>query len=119
MSLKSKLNIESKGTLAAVAFYIAAGIICFAILATIDFRLVHIGIIGILNLITAYGLLRKRAWTIWFIAMLFFIATVFSAVMLYSFFGSNLILDAGMVAYLILTWIVTAYTLTKRSTLES
>jgi len=118
MSLGSKLKIESKGIFAAFVFYAVAGIICFIVLAT-DFRLIHIGIIGIFSLVTAYGLFKKRGWTIWLVAMLFFIVTTFSAYNLYYFFGRDLILDISMIAYLILTWVFTAYTGTKRKSFES
>jgi uncharacterized membrane protein (DUF2068 family) len=118
MSLGSKLKIESKGMFTAFVFYAVVGIICFIVLAT-DLRLVHIGILGIFSLITAYGLFKKRAWTIWLIAMLFFIVTTFSVYNLYYSFGKDLILDISMAAYLILTWIFTAYTAAKRKMLET
>jgi len=114
MSLGSKLKIESKGMLTAFVFYAVVGIICLIVLA-MDLRLVHIGIIGIFSLITAYGLFKKRVWTIWLIVMLFFIATTFSVYNL----GKDLILDVSMIAYLILTWVFTAYTAAKRKMLES
>ena len=119
MSLKSKLKMESVGMSAAFVFYAIVGIACFAVLAIGDFRLIHIGIIGILSLITAYGLFKKRIWTIWVVVALFFIATTFSAYTLYHALEKDLLLDMSMVAYLILTWIFTAYTATKRKTLES
>jgi hypothetical protein len=118
VSLGSKLKIESKGMFTASVFYAVVGIICFVVLAT-DPRLLQIGIIGIFSLITAYGLFKKRAWTIWLIVMLFFIATVFSVYNLYYFLGKDLILDLSMAAYLILTWLFTAYTAAKRKMLES
>jgi len=118
MSLGSKLKIESKGIFTAFVFYAVVGIICFIVLA-MDFRLVHIGIIGIFSLITAYGLFKKRVWTIWFIVMLFFIVTTFSLYNLYYFLEKDLILDISMIAYLILTWVLTAYTAAKRKMLES
>jgi len=118
MSIRSKLKIENIGMFAAVAFYAVAGIVCFAVLPMANFP-PHIGIIGILSLITAYGLFKKRVWTIWLVAMLFFVATTFSAVTLYYFFGKDLLLDITMMAYLILTWIFTAYAAVRRKTLES
>jgi len=118
MSLKSKLKIENIGMVAALAFYAIVGIVCFAVLPIADFP-PHIGIIGILSLITAYGLFKKRVWTIWLVVMLFFIATTFSAIMLYYFLGKDLLLDVSMIAYLISTWVFTAYTATKRKTLQS
>jgi len=119
MSLKSKLKIENVGMFAAFVFYAVVGIICFAVLAIVDFSLVHIGITGILSLITAYGLLRSRAWTLWVVVALLFIATTFSAYTLYFAFEEDVLLDVGMIAYLLFTWVFTAYTAAKRKTLES
>jgi len=119
MSLKSKLKIENVGMFVAFVFYAVVGIICFAVLAIVNFSLVHIGIIGILSLITAYGLLRSRAWTLWVVVALLFIATTFSAYTLYFAFEKDVLLDVGMIAYLLFTWVFTAYTAAKRKTLES
>jgi hypothetical protein len=116
MSLKSKLRIENVGMFLALIFYAVAGIICFAVLPMTGFP-PHIGIIGILSLLTAYGLFGKRAWTIWLVVILFFTVTTFSAVTLY--YGRDPLLDISMVAYLILTWISTIYIAYKRETLES
>jgi len=118
MSLKSKLKIESVGMFAAFIFYALVGIICFVALPITNFP-PHIGIIGILSLITTYGLFKKRVWTIWIVVALFFIATTFSAFMLYYTFGQNMLLNVIVIAYFILTWILTAYTAAKRKTLES
>ncbi|NWF87186.1 hypothetical protein HXY32_05195 [Candidatus Bathyarchaeota archaeon] len=119
MPLKSKLKMEDAGIFAAAAFYTVVGIISFAVLAVVDFRLVHIGIIGILSLITAYGLFMKRSWSIWLIVMLFFIATTFSVYTLYYFGLQDLIFGLSMLAYLVLTWFFTAYTAAKRTMLKS
>ncbi|MGB9675588.1 MAG: hypothetical protein ACPL0C_00190 [Candidatus Bathyarchaeales archaeon] len=118
MSIKSKLKIESTGMLLASVFYLAAGAICFFLLAT-NPSLIHIGIIGILSVITAYGVFSKRFWALWTATILFFMITVFSAVMLYYFFGTDVIIDLSFVAYLILTWISTAYLASKRENLAS
>jgi uncharacterized membrane protein (DUF2068 family) len=77
------------------------------------------GIMGVLSLITAYGLFKKRVWAVWLVVMLLFIATTFSAFMLYYCFGKDLLFDIGMVAYLILTWVFTAYIVAKRKIFES
>lgn len=118
MHLKSKLKMENLGMFAAVAFYAIVGIVCFAVLPIANFP-PHIGIIGILSLVTAYGLFKRRVWAIWFVAMLLFIATTFSAYTLYHFLGKELLLDISVTAYLILTWIFTAYTVAERKILES
>jgi len=118
MTLKSKLKIESVGMFAAFIFYAIVGIFSLVVLATSNFELIHIGLIGILNLISAYGLFKKRAWVFWVVVALFFIATTFSASMLYYAFGIDILLDVGVIAYLILTWTFTVYTAAKRKTLE-
>ena len=119
MSLRTKLRMENIGTLAASIFYAIVGMICFALLTISAFRLIHISTIGILSLIAAYGLLKSRVWAIWVVVALFFIATTFSAYMLYSAFQKDLLLDVSMIAYLVLTWIFTAYTAARREVLES
>jgi len=116
MSLKSKLRIEDVGMFVALIFYAVAGIILLAVLPLTNFP-PHIGIIGILSLLTAYGLFGKRAWTIWFVIIVFLVGTTFSVATLY--FGRELLLDISMIAYLILTWIFTVYVANKRKTLES
>jgi len=118
MSLKSKLKIEDLGMFTAFIFYAIVGIICFVVLPMADFP-PHIGIIGILSLITAYGLFQKRSWAIWLVVMLFFVATAFSTVTLYYVLGNDILFGISMIVYIILTWIFTAYTATKRSMLES
>jgi hypothetical protein len=118
MGFKEKLKVESLGMFAASIFYAVTGIICFAVLAA-DFRLIHIALIGIFSLASAYSLFRRRAWAIWFIMPLFFTATTFAASMLYYTMGSDIILSLTMTVYLVLTWIFTAYTAAKRKKLES
>jgi hypothetical protein len=118
MSLKSKLKIENVGMFAAFVFYAVVGIICFVELPMTNFP-PHIGIIGILSLVTAYGLLKSRVWALWVVIALLFIATTFSAYTLYFAFEKDLLLDVGTIAYLILTWVFTAYTAAKRKALES
>jgi hypothetical protein len=118
MSLKSKLKIESVGMFAAFAFYAIVGIVCFAVLPMANFP-PQFGIIGIFSLVAAYGLFRKRGWAIWLVAMLFFIATTVSVVTLYYDFLNDLLLGISMIAYLILTWVFTLYTTSRRKVFES
>ena len=117
MSIGSRLKIESKGIFATTAFYAISGVVFFVLLAMASFA-PHLGIIGLFSLVTAYGLFRKRAWTIWFVVVLFFVGTTFSAFMMYYVLGTDYLLGMGAIAYLALTWIFTAYTATKRKTFE-
>lgn len=118
MSLKSKLKIEDAGIFAASIFHVAVGVICFVVLATVDFGLIHIGLVGIISLATAYGLFRRRLWALWSIFVVSFMATALAFSMLYYTVGSNILLDAAMIVYLVLTWIFTVYVASKRSKLE-
>jgi uncharacterized membrane protein (DUF2068 family) len=116
-SLGSRLGLENKGMFTAFIFYAAAGIVLFALLLTIFAP--QLGIMGIFSLIAAYGLFRKRSWTIWFVIVQFFTATAFSASQLYYSLFENLFISLGAVAYLLLTWLFTAYTVSERDKLEN
>ncbi len=118
MLLKSKFKVKSVGMLVAFMFYAVVGIVCSAILV-MDFRLIHIGIIGILSLTTAYGLFKSRIWTLWVVVALFFTAITFSTYTFYSVFKENLLLDISMITFFILTWYFTIYIAVKRKTFES
>jgi nicotinamide riboside transporter PnuC len=118
MSLRSRLKVESKGMFAAFVFYAVVGIAFLVLLPMANFP-PHIGIIGIFSLVAAYGLLRKRVWTIWFVIILFFVATTFSALMIYDVLARDYLLGTSMIAYLILTWIFTAYAAGRRRSLTS
>jgi len=109
MGLKSK---RSLGLLAALCFYIVSGILCLAALA-LDFRLVHMALIGALSIISAFGLFMKKGWALWIITILFFTATTFSICMLYYTAGSDLALSSIMLVYLFLTWIFAAYSASR------
>jgi hypothetical protein len=114
MGLKSRLKVEDGGIFAAFIFHVVVGVLCFAVLAVIDFRLIHIGLLGIISLATAYGLYRRRVWALWSIFAVAFMATVFS----YYTVGGDIIMDVAAVAYLVLTWIFTIYVAAKRKKLE-
>ena len=118
MSLGSKLGIENKGMFTALVFYAAAGIVLLALLPMTIFA-PQLGILGVFSLIAAYGLFRKRSWTIWFIIVLFFAVTAFSASQLYYSLFRDLLVSLGAVAYLVLTWLFTAYAVSKRDRLET
>lgn len=118
MTLKFKFKLENIGIVMASAFYAIVGVACFVVLPSANFP-PHIGIIGILSLITAYGLFKKRSWGLWIITALFFIATTFSVYTLYFLFGRYVLLDISIIVYLVLTWVFTIYVAAKRKMLES
>ena len=117
MSVGSKLKIENRGMFVTSAFYVVAGIIFFVLLVMASFPL-HLAVIGISSLVTAYGVFRKRTWAPWFVVILFFVGTTFSAFMVYYIIGTDILLGLGALVYLILTWVFTAYVVMKRKTFE-
>ncbi|MGD0645619.1 MAG: hypothetical protein ABSA75_12005 [Candidatus Bathyarchaeia archaeon] len=113
MTLASKLKSFNRIELASLAFYAVAGIILLAFLPLTSFP-PQLGLLGILNLITVYGLFTKRAWAPWLVAILFFAASTFSLYTLYSIGFSNALIAICMIAYAVLTWVFTGYILLKR-----
>jgi SNF family Na+-dependent transporter len=99
-------------------FYLIIGIIFFALLPIAGFT-PYLAIIGIFSLLTAYGVFMRRAWAIWFVVILFFVATTFSAVMIYNILQIDALLGLSSIGYLILTWVFTIYALTKRKSFET
>src|SRR3989337_2522710 len=118
MSVESKLKIESKPIFLTTIFYAIIGVIFLVALPIEDFQ-PQLAINGIFSLLTAYGMFKKRNWSIYFVFILFFTGTAFSAVMLYWYYlHAEYLMIAGMAAYLILTWVATIYLAIKRKNLE-
>jgi multisubunit Na+/H+ antiporter MnhF subunit len=118
MSIAAKLKIESMGMFLASVFYIIVGILCFAVFALTRFP-PHFAIIGIVNLVTFYGLLMKRSWSLYLIVALFLTVNALAVYTLYYTWMKDVITEVGMLAYVILTWIATIYMANKRSKLAS
>ncbi len=114
MSIRSRLNVESNGLLASMLFYAIAGVIFFVLLPLAAFA-PHLGILGIVSLIVAYGITTRRAWTIWLVLIVFFSATVFSLIMIYySIVWGDVVIGVGSVSYLVLSWVFTIYAASRR-----
>ena len=118
MSFRSKLKTADVHTLVPSAFYGAVGIIFLALLPFANFP-PHVGLTGILSLVTAYGILKKSFWAVWLVVALFAVATTISLYTLYIVQFSNWLVGTSMVAYAVLTWIFTAYIISKRKTPEA
>jgi hypothetical protein len=104
----------SLGSQLVFAFYAVIGVLFLILLPFNDYP-PHIGLTGILNLITAYGLFMKRFWSVWLVAALFFVANVFSLVTLYFTLSTNLLVTIGLIAYLVLSWFISFYVLNART----
>lgn len=108
-------NYKSKNRMIVVTFlfYTLTGTIFFADMILTGFP-PHMGIIGILSIITAYGLFTNRAWKNWIVTGLFFITTTFSVYTLYYTLGENLVLNLSMMIYLILSLFFTFQILSNK-----
>ena len=114
MSITSRIG--SKGMFATSVFYAVVGII-FLILLPMSGFAPHIGLLGIISLVTAYGFFRKRIWSFWLVVILFVSATTFAVFVIYDVMATELLTSLVMVAFLVLTWIFTGYAILKRKTL--
>src|SRR5512136_2101802 len=113
LALASALKNASVTTMAPVIFYAAAGIAFLVLLPLADFP-PHVGLTGVMSLITAYALFTKRRWATWLVVILFFVATTISLYTLYFILPSNWLGSLGLILYAVLTWYFTYYTLLKR-----
>jgi hypothetical protein len=126
MSLKSRFKLENPWMFITSLFYLIAGVMFFYILA-LEPGLFHLGLLGALSLTSAYGTLKARRWTLWFVTALFIIGTSFALITLYysmksfgSFFPNTEVglLNTCLVIYTVLTWTFSIYVMAKRKTLE-
>jgi hypothetical protein len=118
VSLVSKLKTADVRTLLPALFYGAVGIIFLVFLPLTNFP-PHIGLTGLLSLVTAYGIIKKRFWAFWLVVALFAVATTMSLHTLYVIAFTNVIVGVSMVVYAVLTWLVTLYIVVKRKPTET
>jgi hypothetical protein len=118
VSFASKIRTVGIQTLAPTLFYGAAGIILLVLLPLANFP-PHIGLTGLLSLVTAYGIIKKRFWAFWLVVALFAVATTISLYTLYVIGFTNVLVGVSMVVYAVLTWLVTLYIVLKRKPTET
>ena len=106
MSIATKLKSLNPPQLAAIAFFVATGILLLAFLPLSGFP-PHLGFLAVVSFITAYSLFTKRAWAKWLVFILLITITVFSLYTLYAVGFSNILVALSMLTYASLTWIVT------------
>ena len=122
MPLKSKLKVEKPGVLAVSVFYVVVGGAEALVLAFSNFTLVHVGPLAVLSLITAYGLIRMKRWSVLLTVILFFPAMTFGATTLYvsvikqTFYPGLevLLFHLALIVYLILTFVAFIYVVAVR-----
>jgi hypothetical protein len=123
MMLKSKLKIENPGVLALSIFYIVVGVAEVSVLVMSNFTLFHIGVLGLLNLFTAYGLFKMKRWSVLLVIALFFLGITFGATTLYNSvvlqtFEGALLFHIALIAYLPITFVASIYVIAKREKIQ-
>lgn len=119
MTLKSKLKIENPGALLFSIFYVVVGVAEVFVLVMSNFTVFHIGVLGLLNLFTAYGLFRMKRWSVSLVIALLFLGITFSATTLYhsvvlQTFEAALLFHVALIAYLLMTLVASTYVIWKR-----
>ena len=120
MASKSRFKIENPTVFLFSLFYIIVGIVEVVYFAIENFAAPpHIPVLGILSLITAYGLFKMKKWSVPLVIGLFFIGIVFGATTLYpsvtmQTFGGALLFHTALIAYMIILFIAFIYTIAKR-----
>jgi len=120
--LKPKFKIEKLGIVVFSVFYAIAGGVEIFLLYLSDFRLVTLGFLGILSLVTAYGLVKAKKWVPWLVVILLFLGTTFGASTLYAsilrqMFNPSLDVlsfHLALIVYLLMTIIASIYVLARR-----
>ena len=120
MTLKSKFKIENPIGFLFSVFYIIAGAVEVSYLVIEKFVAPpHIGVLGLLSLITAYGLFKMRKWSVLLVIALFFLGITFGATTLYysivsQTFEGALLFHVALIAYLFMTLVASIYVIAKR-----
>jgi hypothetical protein len=109
-ALTSRLRSFNRIELAAITFYVVSGIVFLVFLPFIGFP-PQVALVGILSLITVYGIITKRKWAPWVLFILFAAASTFSIYTLAVSGFSNLLVGFSLAVYAVLTWVFAVYIL--------
>lgn len=113
---KSRFKIENPLALSFATFYLISAAVFFYSLIN-DPNMVHVGLIGILSLITAFGVFRREKWSVWLAFLVFCIGNAFSITLLLNPLTAEVggtTLEAALIIYLIIIWISIFYLIAKR-----
>ncbi|MEM2935914.1 MAG: hypothetical protein QW231_01910 [Candidatus Bathyarchaeia archaeon] len=121
-----KLKIEKTWILIFSIFYAIAGGAKLYLLILSNFTLGYVGVLGTLSLTTAYGLIKKKAWAVWLVAILLFTGITFGATTLYASiriqtFNPNLeglVFHLTLIVYIAMTIVASVYVLARREELQ-
>lgn len=113
MTSKSEPEIKRLGVTVFYIFYVIVGGAKAFILELSSFTLPHVGFLGALSLITAYGLFRMRKWSVLLATILFFPSITFGATTLYASIMQQTFYLI-LIVYLTMTVMAFTYVVAKR-----
>ncbi len=124
MTSEKSTKIENPVLRLIAIFYIAVGIAQIGYFA-IDSSAspIHLPVLGILGIITAYSLFTMNKWTLPLVIGLFFVGLTFGATTLVNSvelqtFGDAILFNLSLIIYMILLLIVSVYVLIQRKNFD-
>lgn len=124
--MKFKLETENPGVLLVSIFYAVVGVVLASVLVLASFRLFHVGVLAVLNLMLAYGLFKMKRWSVKLLAALFLPQAVFAIVTLYystmvwtfPSVGEAAAFNLLVIVYVVLCFVSLVYVSAKRKDFE-
>ena len=120
MTSEKSTKIENPAMRIIAIFYIAVGIAEVGYFAIESFAApLHIPVLGILSLITAYSLFTMKKWTLPLVVGLLLLGITFGATTLFNSvalqtFGGAMLFHIALIAYMLVLLIASTYIATKR-----
>lgn len=119
--MKLKPGTEHPGMLLVSIFHAVVGVVLVIVLVLASFRLFHVGILAVFNLMLAYGLLKMKKWSVKLLTALFLPQVVFGGISLYYFaigmsqsVWETTAFNLSLIVYVILCFVSLVYVATKR-----
>ena len=112
--LKSKIG-DFFAYLSAVFYLASAGF--FFYFLVIDLNMIHVGLLGLLSLITAFGVFKRKSWSVWSAFLVFCAGNAFAISLLLNPLTMEtleILSEIGLIVYLILVWVTMIYLSIKR-----
>ncbi|MGD8506963.1 MAG: hypothetical protein PVF15_09925 [Candidatus Bathyarchaeota archaeon] len=121
-TLRLKLKPEHPDRLLVSIFHVIVSVAFVVILALYNFRLFHVAVLAVLNLISAYGLFQMKTWSAKLIAALFLPQIMFGIITLYLSFTmwtlpstwEIAVFNLSLITYVVLCFISFVYVIAKR-----
>ena len=123
IELKPLFDFEHPGVFLFSILYLVAAVALLIILALSGFEIFTVGFLGILSLLTAYGLFKMKRWAVWLVAALFLpeitfgLSTINALIVTRAIYASatNSLLNLAMILYVLFCAISLVYIGGKRS----